>query len=68
MWLEQKPIANVDVSDISPSRLGRKCRAVQFLIFGDDIEQKVEIERGAPSGIFDVFASVRAEQIIGEGA
>ncbi len=43
-------------------------RAVQFLIFGDDIEQKVEIERGAPSGIFDVFASVRAEQIIGEGA
>jgi hypothetical protein len=24
MWLEQKPIANVDVSDISPSRLGRK--------------------------------------------
>ena len=45
-----------------------KRRAVQFLIFGDDIEQKVEIERGAPSGIFVVFASVRAEQIIGEGA
>jgi hypothetical protein len=24
MWLEQKPIANVDVSDIPPSRLGQK--------------------------------------------
>ena len=48
--------------------VGERNRAVQFLIFGDDIEQKVEIERGAPSGIFDVFASVRAEQIIGEGA
>ena len=46
----------------------RVTRAVQFLIFGDDIEQKVEIERGAPSGVFDVFFSVRAEQIVGEGA
>ena len=53
---------------LDSERVRRLSRAVQFLIFGDDIEQKVEIERGAPSGIFDVFASVRAEQIIGEGA
>jgi len=53
---------------ISARPLLRHRRAIQFLIFHDDIEQKVEIERGAPSGVFDVFFSVRAEQIVGEGA
>ena len=43
-------------------------RAVQFSMFEDDIDQEVEIERGAPSGVFDVLVAVGAEQIIGEGS
>ena len=43
-------------------------RAVQFSILSRDLEEVVDVEPGAPSGIFDVFVLAGAKQIVGEGA
>ena len=45
-----------------------KDRAVQFSILSRDLEEVVDVEPGAPSGIFDVFVLAGAKQIVGEGA
>ena len=43
-------------------------RAVQFSIQSRDFEDVVDVEGGAPSGVFDVGVLSGAEQIVGEGA
>jgi len=43
-------------------------RVVQFSIQSRHGKDKIEIERGAPPGVFDIVASGGPEQIVGEGA
>jgi hypothetical protein len=42
--------------------------AVRFSIQFRDLEELVDVEAGAPSGVFDVFVPSGAKQIVGEGA
>jgi len=43
-------------------------RVVQFSIQSRHGKDKIEVERGAPPGVFDIVASGGPEQIVGEGA
>ncbi len=43
-------------------------RAVQFSIQSRHVEYEIEVERCAPSGVFDVIASCGPEQVVSEGA
>ena len=48
--------------------MGISARAVQFSRQPWHSEDEIEVERGAPAGVFDVVASGAPEQIVGEGA
>ena len=52
----------------SAARVNAMSRAVQFSILSRDLEEVVDVEPGAPSGVFDVFVRAGAKQIVGERA
>ena len=43
-------------------------RVVQFSIQSRHGKDKMEVERGAPPGVFDIVASGGPEEVVGEGA
>ena len=49
-------------------KVGMPPRAVQFSIQSRHVEYEIEVERCAPSGVFDVIASCGPEQVVSEGA